>query len=351
MKEFLDNNSFISSIDKSNMFRELDNFPTTFSERVSLSLPKGYSSVKNIMIGGMGGSGICGDIIQSLFLERADVPVEVVKDYTLPKHIGADSLVIAISYSGNTEETLSLYDEARRRKSKIIAISNGGELEEKARKNKCPFMKVKDSLMPRTALGHLLNPVLNIILKLFPKALSYKDILEAEKILIKLHKKYTLASLVSENRAKEIAKRVEGKNIMIFGSDPITKPAAVRLKTQFNENSKLSVFYNCFPELGHNEIIGLADDPESKRNTIVICLRSSLENPELRKCIDVALEIIKPRVGEIIELCGEGKSKLAQILSLACLGDWISYYLAILRKVDPTPVPSIARFKKMKKDC
>ena len=350
MSEVLNNNSFISSIDKSNMYRELDNFPTTLSEKVALSLPKGYSSVKNIMIGGMGGSGICGDVVQSLFLEKADVPVEVVKDYTLPKHIGTDSLVIAISYSGNTEETLSLYDEARRRKSKIIAISNGGELEEKARKNKCPFMKVKDSLMPRTALGHLLNPLLNIILKLFPKTLSYKDILEAEKILIKHQKKYSLASSVSENRAKKIAKRIEGKNIMIFGSEPITKPAAFRFKTQFNENSKLSVFYNCFPELGHNEIIGLAEDPGSKKNTVVLCLRSSMENPELKKCIDVALKIIKPRVGEIIELYGEGKSKLAQILSLAFLGDWISYYLAILRKVDPTPVPSIARFKKMKKE-
>ena len=194
------------------------------------------------------------------------------------------------------------------------------------------------------------NPLFNIILKLFPKALPYKDILEAEKILKKLQEKYTLSSLVSGNRAKEIAKRVEGKNIMIFGSEQITKPAVFRLKTQFNENSKLSVYYNFFPELGHNEIIGLADDPESKKSTIVVCLRSSMENPELKKCIDVALEIIKPKVGSIIELCGEGKSKLAQMLSLICLGDWTSYYFAILRKVDPTPVPSINQFKRMKKE-
>jgi len=348
--ELLENKDFISSIDKSNMYRELDNFPKTISEKADYTLPENYKSFKNILIGGLGGSGICGDIIQSLLLELIDIPVEVVKDYTLPQHINSDSLVIAISYSGNTEETLSLFNEACLRKAKVIAISHSGDLEQKAKKLNCPYIKVKESLMPRTALGHLLNPLLNLFLKLFPKALIYQDILEAEKILTNLQKSYTLSSSLPENQAKEIAGKVKDTKIMIFGSESITRPAALRLKTQFNENSKLSVFYNCFPELGHNEIIGIADDPESKKDTTLICLRSFLENPELKKCIDVTLEIVEPRVKDIIELHGQGQSKLSQILSLIYLGDWISYYLAILRKVDPTPVPSINQFKKMKKE-
>jgi len=346
----LDNKDFISSIDKSSMYRELDNFPKTISEKVTLNLPDNYSRVKNILVGGMGGSGICGDIIQSTLFELIDLPIEVIKDYSLPKHINSESLVIVISYSGNTEETLSLFDEAQKRESKIIAISNGGELQEKAKKFNSPYIRVKESLMPRTALGHLLNPLLNIVLKLFPNTLAYQDILEAEKILSNLQIIYALGSPLSENRAKEIAEKIKNKSIMIFGSESITRPAALRLKTQFNENSKLSVYFNCFPELGHNEIIGITDDPLSKKDTVIITLRSPLENPQLKKCIDVALEIMKPRVNEVIELWGQGKSKLSQLLSMIFLGDWISYYLALLREVDPTPVPSINQFKKMKKE-
>ena len=345
----LDNKDFMATIDKSSMYRELDNFPKTISEKIPLNLPDNYSGVKNILIGGMGGSGICGDIIQSVLFELIDLPIEVIKDYSMPKYINSDSLVIAISYSGNTEETLSLFDEAQKRKSKIIAISNSGELQEKAKISNSPYLRVKDSLMPRTALGHILNPPLNIVLKLFPNTLAYQDILETEKILSNLQIIYALASPVSENRAKEIAEKIKNKYIMIFGSESITRPAALRLKTQFNENAKLPVYFNCFPELGHNEIIGVADDPLSKKDTAIIALRSSLENPQLKKCIDVALEIMKPKVNEVTELSGQGKSKLSQLLSLIFLGDWISYYLALLREVDPTPVPSINQFKKMKK--
>ncbi|RMF93823.1 MAG: bifunctional phosphoglucose/phosphomannose isomerase [Candidatus Schekmanbacteria bacterium] len=341
----------ILKIDKDEMYHELDNLPENFSTNLDITVPPEYGNIKKIMIGGMGGSGICGDIIETLFSDKLKMPIAVVKDYYLPSFVDYTTLSIIISYSGNTEETLALMDQCIKRNSKIIALSNGGEMMMKAEKEGIPFIKVNDSLMPRTALGNLLNPLLHIFKTLFPKTVDESEIKETINQLQIFKSIYTLSSPTQENNAKKFALKIKDSEIFVLGSKKLTSASALRWKTQFNENSKINIYYNTFPELCHNEIIGLVDDPEKKgKNIVIFALRSTEESPLLKRSMDVALDIFREAGHEVINVCGKGESRLSCLITQCYLGDWISYYLAILRGVNPTPVDSIDMYKQKKKE-
>jgi len=350
-EENLNNIKDILAVDESEMYHELDNLPDNFTLDSDISFPPEYSNVKKIAICGMGGSGICGDVIETLFSDLLKAPITVVKDYYLPSFVDASTLAIIISYSGNTEETLALMDECIRKNAKIIALSNNGEMMMKAEKTDVPFIKVNDSLMPRTALGNLLNPLLHVFKELFPESVKEKEIEETIKQLKIFKDLYSISSPLQENPAKKFALKIKDADIYVLGSKKFTSASALRWKTQFNENSKISVYFNTFPALCHNEIIGLVDDPAKKEGNIVIfALRSSEESPMLKRSIDVALDIFKNCGYEVINVCGNGESRLSCLITQCYLGDWISYYLSILRKVNPTPVASIDQYKQKKKD-
>lgn len=341
----------ILAVDEKEMYHELDNLPDNFTSDSGISLPSEYGNVKKIVIGGMGGSGISGDVIETLFSDLLKAPLAVVKDYYLPSFVDASTLAIIISYSGNTEETLALLDECIRRNAKIITLSNGGEMMMKAKKNGIPFIKVNDSLMPRTAFGNLLNPLLHLFKNLFPKSVKKKDIEETIEQLKILKNLYSISSPLCENSAKKFALKIKNSGIYVLGSKKFTSASALRWKTQLNENAKISVYFNTFPELCHNEIIGLADDPAKKEKDIVIfALRSTEESPVLKRSINVALGIFKNFGHEVINVCGKGESRLSCLITQCYLGDWISYYLAILRNINPTPVASIDQYKQKKID-
>ena len=350
-EENLNNIKDILAVDKSEMYHELDNLPDNFTLDSNISLPSEYANVRKIIIGGMGGSGICGDVIDTLFSDIIKVPIVVVKDYHLPSFVDSSTLAIIISYSGNTEETLSLMEGCAKRKAKIVTLSNGGEMIMKSEQSGIPFIKVNDSLMPRTALGNLLDPLLKIFRHLFPRTIQESQIRETIEQLKIFKNLYTLSSPLQENNAKKFALKIKDADIYVFGSKKFTSASATRWKTQFNENSKINVYFNTFPELCHNEIIGLVDDPAKKgKNIVVFALRSTEESPMLKRSIDVALDIFRSFGHEVINICGKGESRLSCLMTQCYLGDWMSYYLAILRKVNPTPVASIDQYKQKKKD-
>jgi glucose/mannose-6-phosphate isomerase len=310
----------------------------------SFNLPAAYRSVNKIVVLGMGGSAIGGDLVRTLIQEESKVPVIVYRDYGLPAFVDSNTLVIVSSYSGNTEETLSGFEPALKTGAKIVAVTTGGKVGDLAGKNNLPVFKVSYQAQPRAALGFSFIPTLGIVQNLgFIKDKS-ADVAEAVKVLRKMETALDEKSPEKSNHAKQIARRLDGKLPVVFGAG-IAAEAAHRWKTQLNENSKSWAFYEVFPELNHNATVGFPLPAELISNIRVIMLRSALYNARVKLRYEVTSGLLK-QAGVAYEFVdAEGTSALAQMSSLISLGDYVSYYLAMLYQVDPTPVKAINYLK------
>jgi glucose/mannose-6-phosphate isomerase len=247
-------------------------------------------------------------------------------------------LVFIISYSGNTEESISAFLDGIKRGCKLIALSSNGILEKLSEKYNIPFIKIPAGYQPREAIAWLLFPIGKI---LEAQGLFKLDIKECLTVLKKLSLKLTARS-AKENPARKIALKLNslGKIPIIYGHTYLL-PVAKRWATQLNENSKLIAFSSSFPEMTHNEIVGLNNN--SHRDKFVhILLRAENENKRLRKRIELTKKLV---LRNNLEIYAEGKTTLAKILSLLYIGDFVSFYLAVLRKVDPVPVKIIEKLK------
>ncbi len=331
-------------VDISNMMGLVDNFPNMLKEVNIIAKEMDLSSivgpVKNIVVIGMGGSAFGGDVIVKLLLDKTKLPAYVVRDYKLPEFVGSDTLVIAASYSGNTEETLSSYDNAIKVGAKIFAIASGGKLLELSKKNGHPYVVIPGGLPPRASLPYLLVPMLYAIQKMGIYTNSEAELAKAMVLLDELKAQYNPESNEENNLAKQIAAKLVGKIPVVFGTASGSFVAAYRWKTQFNENSKVTALINSFPELNHNEIVNLAD-PAKKENFVVVLLSDHNENERTKARIDITKAILIKKGIEIIEVQSQGEDMLSRILSLSYLGDYVSVYLAILYNIDPTPVEPI----------
>jgi glucose/mannose-6-phosphate isomerase len=292
----------------------------------------------------MGGSAISGDIIKTLMEEITEIPVFVIRDYFLPKFVDSKTLVIVESYSGNTEETVNTYKIAKEKNSLIICISSNGEIEKMANFYGNPLIKIPSGMPPRCAFGYLFFPV-------------YRFFVQA-KILPALEKSFfeKIENWVSEflpsgekNKAIEISKKIH-KNILLIYSENRFYPGILRWKTQIAENSKSFAFVNVLPEINHNEIMAFHFPESFIKKTIPLFVVSGMENDRVKKRIEITSKIISDKVKEVIELNLKGETLLEKMMYLVILGDWISYYLAILNKVDPTEINEINILKEeMKK--
>ncbi|MEM2139014.1 MAG: bifunctional phosphoglucose/phosphomannose isomerase, partial [Candidatus Woesearchaeota archaeon] len=241
----------IREIDKQNMISVLKNIPNMFSEVLELgddiTFPKEF--VENVAVLGMGGSGFTGDLLSSYLsdlkeLKEIGLKIFIIKDYNLPDFIKKKSLVFAISYSGNTEETISAYRTAIRRGCRVVAISSGGKLEELSKMNKNPFIKVPKGVQPRLAFPYMFVPVLNV--------LSYSGLIDEQTGLLK-KLVLDLKKMNIENEAILIAKKLKDKVPIIYSSQRLFC-VAEKWKTDINENAKTHAFFNILPEFNHNEI-------------------------------------------------------------------------------------------------
>jgi len=311
---------------------------------MDFKLPADYAAVDKVVVLGMGGSAIGGDLVRSLVQAESRIPVIVHRDYDLPAFVDEKTLVIASSYSGNTEETLSGFESALKTKAKKLAMTTGGKVQELAEANNIPVFKIEYRAQPRAALGFSFLPTLGVLQNLgFVKDKS-ADVAETVRVLEKLSLKLDEKSSVSSNPAKQLAERLYGCLTVIYGAG-IAAEAAHRWKTQVNENSKAWGFYEVFPELNHNATVGYPFPPEIARKIRVVLLRSPLFNERVKLRYDVTCELLK-RAGVAYEFVdGEGKSALSQMMSLVMMGDFTSYYLAILYGVDPSPVEVINYLK------
>jgi len=296
-----------------------------------------YSPPKNIVICGLGGSGIAGDLVKDALGEKIKVPIEVVKDYTLPPYSGEETLVIAISYSGNTEETLSCYVQATEKNCMVASISSGGYLKTFAEKTGGLHILLRPGYQPRASLPQLFFAVTRILecLNIVPKI----DYSEAIKILEE--NKESLSPDKKDNEAMKLAKRLYQKIPVIYGHS-FYRGTAHRLKKEFNENSKVPAKAEDFPELDHNDIVGWEDTELSKVFTAIV-LRD--EEEYLTERIEATIDIMKSYGAEIIELESRAKTKLAKIIDICHLGGVASIYLALLYGRDPAQIKPISMLK------
>lgn len=301
------------------------------------------TACENVVYGGMGGSALAALVSKSW--PGFDIPFEVCREYHVPAYVGAKTLFIAASYSGNTEETLSALAEAEQKGAKIAVITGGGKLKEIAQDKNYPMLILPKIEQPRYAVIYNLKAIINIMIAAgLPKA---KDAMEALEGSVDYLRQLTQAWIATvptkDNPAKQLAENLAGKSVVIY-SGSLLAPVAYKWKINFNENAKNIAWWNEFPEYNHNEMIGWSSHPIEKTYG-VIELRSNLEHERIQRRFEVDEKLLSGRrpAPYIVEV--QGKTLLEQILWSLAFGDFVSIYLGILNGLNPAPVDLVEKFK------
>jgi glucose/mannose-6-phosphate isomerase len=343
----LDSYSQIEKVDTGNMISIITAFPEMVEEAAKdyvFSLKK--KEFKNVVVCGMGGSAISGELVLSLISKHLKVPFQIVRDYSLPAYVDPSTLLIAISYSGNTEETLSCVKFGITRGAEIVAITSGGNLGSLCREKKIPFISIRAGLPPRQAVPYIFFPLMNILIKegLIPDLVTP---LQKELFVLKNLKTETApVRREKQNIAKQIAKKLYQKIPIIFGSCGLTSGVSLRWKCQLNENSKVTSHSVNFPELNHNETVNLSYLQKGKHPFVLMILRDEEDHERIKKRIEITKSLIGQNFQGIIDVASRGKCPLARLLSLVYFGDIISYYLSILNEYVPMAIDVIDKLKK-----
>ena len=338
----------ISLYDRADMRALLTGFPAQVEHAVRIGREAALVPLKgkpsSIVVTGLGGSAIGGDLLRSYVADHLDVPFTVNRQYTLPKYVGPSTLVIVSSYSGGTEETVASYHEAMKRKAQVVCITSGGEIAALARKNKQTLITLPKGYPPRAALGYSFFPMLVALARL--KVIPSQDaaIRETVALLRKLSVRYRLTG--QKNGALELARQLYNRIPVIYSSAERTDAVNVRWRGQIAENAKTLAFGHVFPEMNHNELVGWRVLRRVMEELVVVYLRDKEDHPRVALRMEIARGIIGEYAARIIDIRSEGKSRLARTFSLIHLGDWTSFYLAMLNGVDPTPVSVIDYLKR-----
>ncbi len=335
----------VSAADPSAMLRAVAALPEHCRDGYSAGLateglPDGEGTV-SVAFCGMGGSAVSGDVIRALYARRIGVPIEVVRSPVLPEFCETRTLVVCSSYSGNTAETLSCFEEAVRRGCRMLVVTSGGRLGARAAELGVSVVPVPAGFQPRAALGFLVFGSLGALQRagLLPDAAH--EVQETVDVLSAL-----ASGLVpggADPRSREIAEAIGDRVPVIWGADGIGSVAAMRWKTQMNENAKSPAFWSSMSELDHNEVVGWAAGKGD--GFFVVALRHPGEHSDTSPRFPLSLQIAEASGAPTQEVHSEGRSDLARLLSLVFVGDFTSVYLALLHGVDPTPVKVIEKLK------
>ncbi len=341
--------------DPSDMYGAIAAFADQAAEGVDIgrSAPKVPASrSRRVVILGMGGSAIGGDLLRSYVSSFEDNDVEVIvnRGYR-PPHVDRRTLVVASSYSGNTEETLDAYEAARSAAGAVLVITTGGELGRRAETNGHRRISVPAGLQPRAALGYSFFPLvvaLAIGSRIFGESVASateEGIDETVALVRRLSKKYG-AGPKSSNPAWALAEKISGSVPVIYSSHDLLDTVNLRWRGQMQENAKHLAFGNLLPEMNHNEINGWTHPENLVGSFEAVFLRDVEDHPRISTRIDITRRIIGRTAGAVHQVKSQGTSRLARMFSLIHLGDWVSYYLAVMNGVDPSPVPVIENLKK-----
>ncbi|MCX8176293.1 MAG: bifunctional phosphoglucose/phosphomannose isomerase [Candidatus Bathyarchaeota archaeon] len=351
LKDDLDNLELISTIDSFRMADALKYTPNYYEDAFKLTENFNVELFKNrdflnVVFLGMGGSSIGGSLLKDWCYEDALLPIEVCRDSIVPGYLSSKTLVFAISYSGNTQETLHSFSLALKKGCTIIGLSSGGLLEEYCLRFNVKHVKVPSGFQPRLALPYLFIPPALILEKLELVRGFKNELMEALSILRSLGEDLKPSTPLNHNEAKILALNLKDKLPVIYGFRWLNS-VAYRWKTQINENSKVFCKYDVLPELNHNEVVGWENIKPPLLNFLsIILLRDRDEPLEIKVRIEILKEILKEKTEKIFEVYGKGKSKLSKMLSTIYTGDYVSFYLAIINRVNPTPVKTINMLKR-----
>ncbi len=313
-----------------------------FAARGVRDLPR-RERVENVVVLGMGGSGFAGNVLAATAAPFMPVPVTVVKGYEPPDCVGTSSLVFAVSFSGETEETLEAAAGAYEAGASLVVVAGGGALVSLAGEWGVPVVPVADGIpQPRAALGALAIPPLVLLesIGLFPGALQWVD-----QAVDQLRARRD-ELLRSGSPAEELARRIGRTIPLVHSSQELGAAAALRWKSQINENAKSPAFFNVYPELCHNELAGWGQNGDATRQLITLVnLRHDAEHPQVSRRFDLVADVMREVVADIIEVRAAGEGDLAQLLDLAMIGDFVSLHLAGQEGIDPGPIPVLDELK------
>lgn len=348
----LDDASRVATVDPSGMLRVVESSADHWRDGVArargvdVSHIPDHEHIDGAVVCGVGGSGIAGDVAASAAIVNGVMPVTIAKGFTLPAFVGAHTLVLLVSYSGETEETLACFREAHDRGAQLVAVTTGGTLGEMAHAHALPRVTPPADLpAPRAAFPYLAAAALVILERVGVLSDLAGDLIEVDELLREQTARCGRAVPSAENPAKQIAAELDRRLPVVWGQDGHLAVAGMRWKTQLNENAKIPAYSTMLPELGHNEIVGLGPGAPPAERLAVVALRPGNEDPRISRRAEAALRMARDAGAATIEAQVRGVSALAQLAAAVQLGDFVSVYLAALRGVDPTPVEAIARLK------
>ena len=316
----------------------VEGFPSQLQEALDIAskakLTK-KNNIQNIIVTGLGGSGIGGTILSELIQNECQIPVLVNKDYFLPEFVNTHSLVIISSYSGNTEETISAMNQAIEKKAQIVCITSGGKILEMAQQHNFDAILIPGGHPPRSCIGYSLVQLIKII--------QFNEFVKTDLI----SQLQTSISLLTEekeaikNEAKHIAASLVNKIPVIY-SLGTCEGVSVRFRQQINENSKMLCWHHVLPEMNHNELVGWTQKNE---NIAVITFRTSFDYERTIKRYEICKNIFSEYSASVTDIFAKGKTKLEQYIYLINIGDWISCYIADIKNIDPIEVNVITNLK------
>jgi len=339
----------VLSLDRDGMFGWIAELGTqlirAWHDSEEMEVPQRAPSATSVIIAGMGGSATGGDYFAALCAPVSEIPVTVVRGYSLPNYVSERTLVIVSSYSGNTEESLSCYDDAWKRGAAIAVLTTGGKLAERAAGDSVPVHTITYHAHPRAALAHSLAPLLRI--GTMTGICPFDD--DRVQLAGELHRSFVTAHLVppvplSMNGAKQVAEAIHGRVAFVLGAEHLA-PAAARFKNQLAENGKALGAADTLPEADHNLLVGLGTGSAAAKSVSLVTLESPRYNPRTRKRFDVTTGLFEAAGIPVHRLEIAGNSPLQDLLLATAWGYYVSCYLALLNGQDPGPVPQIDLLK------
>jgi glucose/mannose-6-phosphate isomerase len=343
-----DRESTYREIDTTDMRARLGDFPAqcerAWNEVLGFKLPSDYRRVDKVVVLGMGGSAIGGDLLAGLASLEETPPIVTSREYDLPPYVDKDTLVLACSYSGNTHETLSAFRQAVARDAKVVVVTSGGTLAQEAKAQGLPAFTINYEGEPRAALGYLFLAPLGILQSLGIVKGKSRAVAQAVKRLREVHAEWCEAVPTGENPAKELAYDLLGRLVVVYGSGAFGAVAR-RWKTQLNENSKVWAFWETLPELHHNSVVGYPLPKKLLPMTAAVLVKQPGIHPQLERRYDITCHLLDEEGVPSYVVSIDGPTPLCQMLTGVYFGDYVSYYLAILQDVDPSPVPPINYIK------
>ncbi|MBI3999229.1 MAG: bifunctional phosphoglucose/phosphomannose isomerase [Candidatus Omnitrophica bacterium] len=348
----LDQKEKIEQNDPRNMLKLIHGFSDQMkhAEEIgcALSLDPGLGKgISKIVFSGLGGSAIGADFIRSYLAYEFPIPIFVNRHYRLPNFVDDKTLLIASSYSGDTEETLSSLQDGLKRKARILAITSGGQLARQAEAHSFPWIQIPGGFSPRAALGYSVIPLLVAFSKIgFSKVYRPEELKEARELIRSLAQtQYGMQVRFENNLAKQLASLCFQKYPIIYAGTDYFDVVALRWRGQIEENAKALASHHILPEMNHNELVGWQSPKELLKEAVVFFLRDAADHKRVQMRMNLTQKIVERSAGKVVELQSQGKSILARMFSLVYLGDWVSFYLAALYQVDPTPVDVIQYLK------